>query len=414
MLSPTRVICFAVPVVLIGAAILGTYRRTIQRGEPAILNESTQAKQLPASLLMGTPIVVHPRGDLTDVIPQSEVRIALQCWEPYWEYRRAGDILHALRLWGPNAQFPERPVFAVPAGVVALSGNDMLRFFLDDHEFRRRYPTSLPYFFPSRQGWGARVESTGEYNAHVDDFLELAAECSLPVDTRLNWSGKSFTIRDLFEHSFQWYHPKRELEFTAVAYAHYLDPKAYWVNRFGDRFTLNDLSLQLLELDLNERTCFGTHVPYALTMILYADELHSRLSQPIKHRIEERLRSISARLTETQTAAGWWNASWTGRSSDKENNEDEMFQWLTCTGHHLEWITLVRPELRPPKPVICRAAQRLLYFLRNFKGKVLSAFKQYAPISHVARALVLLSGKRYASELMDELWTQRNRAAARK
>jgi hypothetical protein len=375
---------------------------------------SSSVRPSPAPILSALrihPRQIFPAGDWPPLVSPKELAEVLQYLEPNWEYHRAGDLLHALRLWGPQARFPAQAAFVVPAGVRPLSGADMLRFFQEEQEFRRWYPLSPPYFFPGRQGWSARIgeRNTIEYNLHVDDFLALAAECRLPLDTLFHWGGQTFTLADLFAASFYWYHPQQELEFTAVAYGHYVRGGASWLNRFGQRYTLEDVAAQVLALAPARRACYGTHVPYALVILWRAGEEAGVLSAAMRQRLWERMQYFSRRLVQTQRAAGWWDASWAGPISGGQDLEE----LVTCPGHHLEWLALAPAEVCPPLEVVRRAAQQLFAFLREPDVRVLSAAKQYAPTSHAARALVLWSGRFYAAELLEPLWRARSRKGSR-
>lgn len=374
-----------------------------QRELPGLLHVQSSG----ALPLRQTPRIVTPRSNWADLIPEEDLVSLLSKLEPFWEYRRASDILHALRLWGPGARFPHRPAFAAPPGVKAPGTDELMGFFLDENSYRKSYDDLPPYFFRSAYGVGIRGGDDSGTTVHEDDFLHLAAELGLRLNTRFHWGDRDFTLADLFAHSFKRFDPQQELEFTAIAYAHYLLPGAKWSNRFGRTYTIDDLAERLSANDLANGSCYATHVPYSIAILLAVDEQETLLSERARGKLKERLRSFSRALEESQGAAGWWGRNWI-RERGAAATEPEEVEWVRATGHHLEWIALVRPELRPRDAVVKRAISFLLPLTRISTREQTLAY-HYTVSSHAARALVLLAGRRWATELMTEAWAARNR-----
>jgi hypothetical protein len=360
------------------------------------------------ALLRPRPLLIGPKAGVAGPIPPARLERALEGLEPYWEERRFGDLLHALRLWGPDAEFPRKPARAIAQGATPADSREMLSYFLDEAKFRRRFPTENPFVFFSSHGPATREgQSVPAANRHHDDFLALAGEVGLPRDTQLAWDGKKFSLEDLFGHSFQWFQPDQELEFTAMAYAYCLPPAKSWTNRFGQQFDFDQLANLLVRQHPSRGGCYGTHVPYSLAVLLAADEQEPILSPTARARVEDRLKAISRALVEVQSGAGWWDRKWIKERASAPPMEDELDEWVRSTSHHLEWIALVGPELRPPQENIDRAVRFLLEVLERAEPRMLSPAKRYAPYSHAGRALCLMAGKRYAAELMGASWVRR-------
>lgn len=363
----------------------------------------------PGENLRLRPLVFDPPGDLANTVSDKELEHILELLEPYWEYWRASDLLHALRLWGPDAVFPPRAVFKLPDNVGSIASAEMLGFFLDERQYRRRYPGAKTYFFPRSGGLGVREGTQPSVTAHRDDFLALAAELGLPTDTLLRWGNEPSHLRSVFAYSFKWFHPHQELEFTSVAYAYYLQAGANWTDRFGMRHDLNEVVEQLLAKDLTRCACYGTHVPYALAILLSRHSKEPCLSQETYNKAETALKYYSRDLVDSQSGAGYWSRRWCRKMQTAKAVEGEDVEWIRCTGHHLEWIALVRPELRPPQENIRRAIRYLMKALGQRSTSNLSRGNSFNESSHAARALVLLKGKRFASELMTDNWKRRGR-----
>lgn len=364
----------------------------------------------PAPELRVLPLKVKAQTAFAESIPYKELQRALKRLEPYWEYQRASDAIHALRLWGPDCCFPDTPPFPVPSGVKPWHTPEMLKVFLSEKAFRERFPFQKAHFFPSSSGLGARRKfDDPAATPHHDDFLHLAAEIGLRVDTKMIWDGRPFTLMDLFSHSFFWYHPGQELEFTAVAYAHYVKPIMRWSNRFGETYGFDQLAEALLTRDLSKCACYGTHVLYALTILLAVHEKEAILSDRVAQQAKQRLKRWSADLETNQSPAGWWDGKWTTELRGTPSREKPVEEWIRCTGHHLEWIAFAPEELRPSDKNIQAGIKFLLNCLTNLETAPLSTAYYFNAGSHAGRALVLLSGKEYAKDFLSDDWSKRRR-----
>lgn len=103
-----------------------------------------------------SPLCLKPGIAPGDVIPVTDLDKLLALFEPHWETRRAAELSHALRLWGPDVEFPPAAVFPVPHPSIRAPGTrELLGFFLDYRMFRDWHNSSLPYFFRSVYGVGA-------------------------------------------------------------------------------------------------------------------------------------------------------------------------------------------------------------------------------------------------------------------
>lgn len=353
------------------------------------------------------PLGVRCHKDYAHLVPQVPLEKTLEILEPYWDYRRASDISHALRLWGGVAQFPSKSAHAMPPTVVPLHGEAMLGFFLREKGYRESYRDAKAMFYTTPLGVGARKDDDASALLHHDDFLSVAAEVGLPLETALSWSGQEFQLKDLFAHSFNWYSPSQELEFTATAYVLWLAPKSKWRNRFGEEYSFDALAQHLMNKDMAKCACFGTHIPYTLALLLNVDERESILSPPVREKVEERLKKISAVLASSQGAAGWWDRNWGQPNVPPVTGEDEKIEWLRATGHHLEWIAIAPAACRPPDRIIEKAIALVLKMMPTVNTGLLSTASHYPLYSHIGRALVLLAGYQYAPEPMQENWKAR-------
>ncbi len=114
--------------------------------------------------------------------------------------------------------------------------------------------------------------------------------------------------------------------------------------------------------------------------------------------IRARLAEASALLANSQSVDGTWNGNWIAAGAKSKTNSSR-WEALTATGHHLEWIVMAPPELRPPEDRIIKALAYLVAFSKTLLSHQETDF--FLPMSHAARAVCLLRGESPA-ELLDE------------
>jgi hypothetical protein len=364
-------------------------------------------------IMRPSPLCLRSRGGLAKRIALTDLQDILKFLEPHWEIHDASTVLHGLRLWGPHTEFAARPVFPVTDRTRAMGGPEMLRYFLEEKEFQKRFNSPSPLFFKSAFGLGANRGFDTSDLAHRDDFLAVAGEISLPLETRLQWGDTVSTLRDALAHSLHFFTLGQEMEFTAVAYAYYLQPGSAWPNRFGEDFTFDSIANRLVSQSPKDGACDGTHVPFALAILWAANEQVHLLSEETREQIEVRLRQFSTDLAQSQGAGGWWDRKWTKERAYIQRNEPELEEWVRNTGHHLEWMAFVPPDLRPPEECISRAVRFLIPVLKRPKIGGLPGGENFNSCSHAARALLLLSDHGSSAEVMKEPWQQRMKVATK-
>jgi hypothetical protein len=334
------------------------------------------------------PPVYHPLQFLDD----RELNTLLTQYVPSWEYRRIPDILHALRLWGPAADFSSAPDES-RHGIVPLSGPRMVEILTLDPVFQSEFGKGTSYLLNARFGFSERLLEGYRSTPHVDDLLGVAAEVGLSLDTPVRTASSTGTLADVLRQSLMSFDIRQELEFTAVAYAGYLPPTKTWKNRFGTVYSFDDLCRALLKPGTLPRTCGGTHVPFSLLRIWRADQVHPILSPDVRTEIENDLTTLSQQLTKTQTDEGYWSAN--NREATMTSPDADLGR-LRIAGHHLEWFAFAPQEFCPPVRTIRLAADWVYGALRRQPKLMRFAAYQYPESSHAVRALFLLHGKAVA------------------
>ncbi len=233
--------------------------------------------------------------------------------------------------------------------------------------------------------------------SHRDQVLASLAELGLPLSTPVSADDENLTLKSAMADSLANFHLKqKELQWTAIAYALYLPPRKEWFNKFGERHTFDDLVNRLLVAPVEDSSCAGTHLGYALTLLYRADRtLAPILSQSVRNRLRQRLVRTVAAAIETQSQDGSWSGEW-GRGlyshSDQTPSTDvaDMNGRLLVTGHLSEWLLYLPEEFGVPDDCLRRAGLWLRSRLEDVPGNPIKE-DAVCPYTHAACALRSLS-----------------------
>ena len=149
-------------------------------------------------------------------------------------------LLHLLRVHGKSGRVE---------GGEPSSGEAILKLFTDER-------AGASYFGQSplvRTASGVRFPTQEKppiddrsLEQHRDQTLAAFGELGLPLSHPLNLGDRPASLRDVLRDSIANFHPRQEeIAWTAMAYALYLPPIRAWVNRYGERFTFDDLADEL-------------------------------------------------------------------------------------------------------------------------------------------------------------------------
>ena len=293
--------------------------------------------------------------------------------------------VHALRLWGPDADFGDA---AVP------SGDELKNYFLNDATFRQvAGQDAPPLFYRAADGinvrsYDDRVDHRESSSHHADDLLATFAEIGLPLDTQLHLRDGEATIADLLEASMRRFHlDQLEYEWSSIVYARYLFPLKHWRNRNGEKISLQSLVEELISHPLESGPCNGLHRLEALAVLYRADEQCHQLPPLTRMKMLAYMKRVSDLLVASQTSEGFWNRRWPLGEAALEDRTATLYDKILVTGHHLEWLALAPDEVQPPRETIVRAGQWLARTLGEMDEQAI--VEAYGPYSHSARALCL-------------------------
>jgi hypothetical protein len=352
------------------------------------VRQGTSTTRSPKTENLATDVPVRVRPLVRPLFPPDSpeaVCINRLLQEPLPGATNVSCCCHLLRLYGlepiPHSRF--------------ASGRDVVAA-LTDHKLSATL-FGEPIFFQTRSGIRYRDPDiqrivTGEN--HRDICLATFAELGLPLTTPMTTPSGSFSLRDLLRDSTDSFDINQdELAWTAIAYALDLAPQGGWANRDGESFTFDDLANALLRKPLQNASCGGTHLLYAMTVLWRVDCSRPHLSESVRNALAQRLRQSVTAAVAAQHKEGYWILDW--HAMDKEKPEmprirprDTLDRRLLATGHLLEWLELLPEQFQPPKDVYRRAARWLSAVLAD--GFRVTTSDSFCPPVHAACAVKAL------------------------
>lgn len=307
-------------------------------------------------------------------------------------------ILHALHLFSDSESTPGE---ALP-GIA-----EMRSVMLDDTICMKWYGGRHSLV---RTRYGARfvdvsATKTGtEAQAHRDQALAVLGEIGVPLAARLSTVEGSVALADVLSDAVANYSPDQEIEWTAMAFGRYLPPANSWTNKFGLTHNFDSLATVLMQRPPYAASCGGTHLLYALALILRADDQYSLLSADVRTSVRSLLRRAVEAIEMTQEASGAFSLNWSqalSPSSDpgEEQISETLDKWrwivqapatissqpLLITGHHLEWLLILPLEFEVNREMCRRAALYLLDQLNQASQSDVE--RAYCPLVHAAFVL---------------------------
>jgi hypothetical protein len=337
------------------------------------------------------PLAIAPRFDEPRVVTDEQLCAVLDRVKPPTKPLKTNNMVHALRLWGPEADFHDP---AIP------TGRQMRDYILDDRIYRQFAGESAPPIF-YRDAHGIAVRSFDDAVAnrdtssyHADDLLATLAETGTPLSTQMHLRDGEATVGEFLSDSLQRFHLDRfEYEWAMITYARYVFPQRQFRNQWGERINVDQLVDEAIGPSLELGPCNGLHRLEALAVLYRADEQEHVLRNRTKLKMLSHMRRVSDLLVASQSPEGFWTRQWPQGAALAAGDpaKADLYDKILVTGHHLEWLALAPEEIQPPRENIVRAGQWLTRTLLEMDEAAL--LEAYGPYTHAARALALWRSK---------------------
>ena len=290
------------------------------------------------------------------------------------EFLRWNQLIHGLRLWGPQAD-----------GAGKWTGKRMLDVVCSAEQAQKVFGFAPHVLNRNGLHFGQMLDH-GE--KHLDETLSVLAEIGVNSDYPILLFGKTSTVvSEAVRAAASNFVLDQTLDFSAVVFAHYLPPQSTWTNKFGETVSFDDVCDRLCNQPSGQGNCYGCHVMYALAIILAADRQHGILSDVSRRKVRSKLLQSVAALRQSQRADGSWCPQWFVPT--KAAPQADVAGSLSVTGHSLEWLAVAPQDIIDDSKMISRACEALMtLFLTVPPGSVRDSYNAY---THAANALKMWS-----------------------
>jgi hypothetical protein len=252
-------------------------------------------------------------------------------------------LVHALRLDGADA------ALEVP-GIGFRRISELLR---DTRLQRQRYGNT--FLRLTREGarytWPTLIYAyKGSLReSHFDQIFASLAECGVSLDADIWTESGPGTVNDLLRDALATFDSNRqELEWTMIALAIYMPPRTEWIDRFNRRHDMDALAKLALDAALERRSCGGTHMWYAMLVLLRAHLAEPFLSSDLADALLVRVCGLRDAALATQRPDGAWCSAWTTPPPDGTRAS------ILVTSHVAECLLYL------PEPLLTSATRRAL------------------------------------------------------
>jgi hypothetical protein len=275
----------------------------------------------------------------------------------------------------------------------------MLEMILDYEQSRANFQGQAT-LIDTREGVRCRdvvprdASKQPERQAHPDQLLAVLAELGVPLSYPVRTAGGLRSVQHLLQDTLANFDPKqREIEWSALAFSLYLPRQRSWVDKYGTVHTFDDLAKELMARPFTgNAACGGTHLLYSLTVMLRADHMEPFLGLDTRKELRSHLARLATGLVRTQSADGTYGLRWHEQIQQGTpaypGRPGGTWSEVLVTGHHLEWLMLLPPDLLPPRDCFLRATRWLQ--VRLLAASDDDLLNHYCPFSHAARTLILL------------------------
>lgn len=189
------------------------------------------------------------------------------------------------------------------------------------------------------------------FEGHPTQFMAYLTMCRLPTTHQFKTAdGEIVTVQDIINNAKMEVTRATDVEMTWTlwALAHYLEPSAQWVNKFGEQWSMEELVRNELRNTIYDGPCGGTHSLFATA---YARNAYLQTRQPLRGtwlEADQKVQRFIAEAKALQNPDGSFSIHFfKGRGYSNDFNTR-----ITSSGHMIEWLMVALPQSRLSEPWI--------------------------------------------------------------
>lgn len=214
------------------------------------------------------------------------------------------------------------------------------------------------------EGIGVRIGPVPDGQGHQDQFAAEMGQWGMKADRKFIIQGKEFTFLDFVRYSKAFASP-HQLELTSygkvkgarekgqeLSWAIVLIPQYFgidvppWINKFGEKVSLESLIRAELKIDMPNAACGGTHSLFGLTWAYHLHLQKGGKTEGVWADVAAHLEKYKGMARKYQNPDGSFAESYVNGPGEPP----DATRRINTTGHTLEWLALYLPEdeLRAP------------------------------------------------------------------
>jgi len=233
---------------------------------------------------------------------------------------------------------------------------------------------------------------SGPSEFHTDQVLATFAQLEVVDSTSIRVGNRQVTVRDVVnEVVSRFYLRQKEIEWTAIAMAYYLDTPGPFKNHLGEEWCFDDLARELIDRDFRLTSCGGVHRLEAIVAVERAGRRKKVLSEAMQASLSQFI-STKARLAcLRQKSDGTWPADWykTASAAHDGFTVNSKTSDLLVTSHLTQWLFEL-PDRFVETTQRDSAISLALPWLRHrllavTPGEIRS---QFCPLTHAAQSVL--------------------------
>lgn len=328
-------------------------------------------------------LIIEPFYDDPEVVSDEELAAVLAKVRPKFprEKLKPNHVEHALRTWWLNAKFRDPKV---------MSGEAMKEFLVDHGQYLSSWGEKIsPLLVDRREGVAIRWGKEECASVHHDHWLACLTEAGVDLHEPVFTPNRRMDIESVLQEALRDFRlDEVEVEWSALAFGLWIAPQKTWVTRTGRELSFDLLAERLMRGHKKYGVCAGTHRVYSLMVLVRLDDDHDILSDEMRGRVMDHLRSVRDLITVSQFPDGHWPSNWSeGADALTKPINDELYKQVIATGHQLEWLAIAPKELHPPREMILKAADWVIKTTTEQSDA--DILQRYTFFSHVGNSMAL-------------------------
>ncbi len=194
-----------------------------------------------------------------------------------------------------------------------------------------------------------------EFEGHPNQFLALFSLARLPRDYSFQVGNRKITIDDMIRNAKMEVNNREEIAWTLWTLAYYEPSDASWINKEGQRWSIEYLVKLQMSKPVVKSACGGMHGLFAIAS---ARNAYLQTGKPLRGTWLEAHMHLRKHIEMAR-----WGRNRDGSFSSKyfrsRGYTNSVKERLSTTGHTLEFLMVAVPASRLSEPWIKNAAARI-------------------------------------------------------